>query len=138
MSLDRYARYWETLRPETIGELRALATPDLLFRDPFNELRGVEPVLALLEHMFASLDEPVFVVRRLAQDAEVGFIRWDFRCAVRRRTLTIEGVSEIQLAADGRVAAHLDHWDAASQVYTRIPLLGSVLQQIRKRLAIPR
>jgi limonene-1,2-epoxide hydrolase len=135
VTVERYARYWETLRPDAVGELRALATPDLLFRDPFNEIRGVERVIAMLEHMFASLAAPVFVVRRIARDGEVAFIRWDFTCTARGRALAIEGVSEIHLASDGRVAAHLDHWDAASQVYARIPLLGGVLQQLRKRLA---
>lgn len=137
MTLERYARYWETLQPATVGELRALATDDLLFRDPFNEVRGVERVMALLRHMFASLERPVFVVRHMAQAEAVGFIRWDFTCAARGRALAIEGVSEIHLAAEGRIAAHLDHWDAASQVYARIPLLGGVLQQVRKRLAMP-
>jgi hypothetical protein len=32
---------------------------------------------------------------------------------------------------------HLDHWDAAAQVYEQIPLLGSVLRVLRRKLSLP-
>ena len=48
MSIEAYARYWETLSPATTGDLRGLARPDLVFRDPFNEIRGVDAVVAML------------------------------------------------------------------------------------------
>lgn len=135
MSLEAYGRYWETLRPASVGELRALARADLLFRDPFQEIRGVDAVIAMLERMFRHTAEPRFTVTRVARDGEVGFIRWGFTCAVRGRPLAIEGVTEVVLAGDGRVAAHLDHWDAASQVYAHLPLIGPPIRWLARRIA---
>lgn len=137
MSLEAYARFWETLRPETTGALRDLAVPDLLFRDPFNEIRGVDRVVAMLDHMFAAIGQPIFVARHVVAGDGIGFIRWDFDCRVRGRELRIAGMTEIMLDQAGRVTSHIDHWDAAGQVYEKIPLLGGVLRQVRKRLAAP-
>ena len=135
MSIEAYARYWETLSPATTGDLRGLARPDLVFRDPFNEIRGVDAVVAMLERMFRDLGQPRFVVTRIASDGPVSFIRWDFTFELRGRPLRIEGVSEVEIDGEGKVARHIDHWDAAGQVYERIPLLGGLLRQVRKRIA---
>jgi hypothetical protein len=45
-------------------------------------------------------------------------------------------MTEVHFDQSGKVAAHLDHWDAASQLYEHVPLLGGVLRIIRRRLAL--
>jgi len=34
----------------------------------------------------------------------------------------------------GKVVEHIDYWDAAEQVYERLPLLGPILRRVRQRL----
>jgi hypothetical protein len=135
----RYGGFWSGLRPETTGRLLALARPDLLFRDPFNELRGAASVVAMLDHMFEQAQDVRFTVTATARAGEVAFYRWDFSCRLRRPSivLPITGVSEVHFDAAGLVTRHIDHWDAAAQVYERIPALGWVLRRIRGRLAFP-
>ena len=42
----------------------------------------------------------------------------------------------VWVAADGRVAYHRDYWDAAEEVYEKIPLLGGLLRWIKRRLQV--
>ena len=49
--------------------------------------------------------------------------------------LEIAGVSEVRFTPDGLVAEHVDHWDAAAQVYARLPGLGAALRFVRARLS---
>jgi hypothetical protein len=35
------------------------------------------------------------------------------------------------------IVLHRDFWDAAQQVYEKIPLLGSVVRMIRRKLSLP-
>lgn len=35
----------------------------------------------------------------------------------------------------GKVIEHIDYWDAGGQVYERLPLLGSILRQVRGSIA---
>ncbi len=133
-ALAAWGEAWERLTPETIPALLALADPAILFRDPFQEIRGREGLDRMLRHMFATVAEPRFTVTDRAEGAEAGYLRWVFTIAsgpVRR----IEGVSEIRFGASGLVAAHLDHWDSGSQVYARLPLLGAVIRAVSRRLA---
>ncbi|MEN2990129.1 nuclear transport factor 2 family protein [Tistrella sp. BH-R2-4] len=137
--LAAWCTFFETLSPATLDRIDALSVPDLRFVDPFNDVTGRERVRALLAHMFQTLDAPRFVVLHQACDGDIGLIRWRFtaRRSGQAAGFTIEGMSEVRLAGDGRVIAHIDHWDAAGQIYERVPVLGFVLRRIRARLAAP-
>jgi predicted ester cyclase len=135
-SLDAYIRFYETLTPQTLGALRSLVTAEVHFRDPFNDVQGVDAYERVLAKMFEDLDEPRFEVRHAALDGAIGFLKWRFVFRSKRgKERAIEGMSEIQFDADGRVARHIDYWDAAAQVYERLPVLGFILRRIRRRIA---
>ncbi len=61
---------------------------------------------------------------------------WRFEGLLRSKPWVFEGASVVTLATDGRVAEHIDHWDAASAFYERLPILGSLLGWIRGRITV--
>ena len=46
-------------------------------------------------------------------------------------------MSEIRFAPDGRVRAHIDHWDASREVYRKLPVLGWLIGLVAARLKVP-
>ena len=134
----RYAGYFANLTPDNVGDLRSIATGDILFKDPFNEITGVDRMIGLLSHMFETTHEPKFIIRDQAFGTNFSFISWDFTCSVNRLgPLKLVGASEIRFAEDWRASAHIDHWDAAHQLYEKLPLLGRCLKFCKGRLAYP-
>ncbi len=51
------------------------------------------------------------------------------------RAQQIHGGTLLTLAADGRIAAHRDYWDAAEGVYEKLPFVGALLRVIKRRMA---
>ncbi|MGB1106503.1 MAG: hypothetical protein ACPG36_08450, partial [Candidatus Puniceispirillaceae bacterium] len=47
-----------------------------------------------------------------------------------RTTLDFEGVSEVHVDEDELIAAHIDHWDSASQLLARLPVIGMLLRPV--------
>ena len=135
--LDAWADAWEGLTPEAVARLRELCAPDIRFVDPFNDLTGIGRLEALLLHMFQTLESPRFVVDDLAMGKDAGYLRWRFFATLRGRPIALEGMSEVRFDATGKVTLHRDHWDASTQVYGRIPVLGAAIRLIRKRLSAP-
>lgn len=136
---ERYQRYFEALSPATVGELRQLAAPDMRFVDPFNDVTGVDKVIAVLSAGFEDAEGLRFdFVDRAAGRPGVWYYRW--RCSFRPKRLTgewlIEGMSEVSFDAEGRVLEHLDHWDSGGQFYARIPVLGWLIGLVRRRLRV--
>lgn len=135
-TLQAYCRLFGRLAPDRIGELRALCTPDVRFVDPFQEITGIDRYTALYEHMFRTVEQPRFEVLDRSLGAELGSIRWHFSGRIRGRDVAIDGMSELRFdAATAQVREHIDHWDAAGQVYARLPLLGGVFRALRRLFA---
>jgi hypothetical protein len=45
----------------------------------------------------------------------------------------IRGGSHLRLASDGRVEDHRDYWDAAEELYQKLPVLGGLMRWLKKR-----
>lgn len=127
------------LRPDTVDRLREFYAPQAGFRDPFNEVRGVDAIVRIFEHMFEQLEAPRFVVLDRAVDGDVAWLTWnlEYRLRGRPRDRRIHGASRLRFDAAGRVAEHRDYWDAAEELYETLPLLGALLRRIRARLRAP-
>lgn len=133
-ALAAWGAAWEELRPATIERLLSLAAADIHFRDPFHDVRGREALRRILARMFERVPNPRFAVTDRAFGIEAGYIRWTFAWGEGEKGGRIEGLSEIHLGADGLVTAHLDHWDSASQLYARLPVLGGMMRLLARRV----
>ena len=138
-ALARIVAFFEHLAPSDVVLIGEIYAVDAYFRDPFNEVRGVAGIARVYAHMFEQLDDCRFVVTKTVADSDGAFLIWDFTFRVKRwrpgQVQAIHGVSHIKLAADGKVGYHRDYWDAAEELYAKLPVLGPVLRLLRRALA---
>ena len=134
---QRYAEiasWFERLQPEMLDSIADIYAPDAAFTDPFNDVRGVESVRLVYEHMFASLVAPRFKVSTMVVESDQAFMTWSFDFRLGAKPCSIVGCTHFRLDAAGRIILHRDYWDAAREVYEHVPLLGAVLRTLRRRL----
>jgi hypothetical protein len=132
-----YVAYWEGLSPETVARLDDLAVEGFRFVDPFQDITGRERAKRAFAATFDATDEPRFRVTDRATSGRTAYLRWTFtfRPKGRAAVWTIEGMSEVAFGADGRALSHIDHWDAGGQFYARLPVLGTLIRLVKRRLA---
>jgi len=138
-AVDRIVALFEGLTPADLQRLHAYYRPDAWFKDPFNEVRGLDGVQRIFAHMFEALEDPRFTITaRVVQGGEC-FLVWEFRFrfrGVRRgQEQLVRGGSHLKLADDGRIAWHRDYWDAAEEVYEKLPVLGTLMRWLKRRAA---
>ncbi len=127
---------FESLRPGDVARLAELYTEEARFKDPFNEVQGHAALRRVFEHMFATLEEPRFVVTEALVQGERCFLVWRFLFRFRRwsrEPQEVRGGSHLVFAPDGRIALHRDYWDAAEELYEKLPGLGAVMRWLRRR-----
>lgn len=140
--LQAYIRFYTTLSASTVDDLYELAMPDVHFRDPFNDVRSVELMIAIFKDLFAVAEEPRFVIRDSLGAAPHAMLRWDFTFRPRSKMIRtqelwrIEGMSDVRWNGTGRLIEHIDFWDSGSAFYEHIPLLGSLVRGVRRRLKV--
>lgn len=133
-ALARLASWFATLTPESLQDIAAYYSSDAYFRDPFNEVRQREHILHIFNDMFSTLENARFVILDQLSDGEQGFLTWRMEYRWRQRDMSITGSSHLRFDAHGLVCFHRDYWDAAEELYEKMPILGFVLRQIKKRV----
>ena len=139
MELDRLIAFYHGLTLESVRHLPEFYSADAYFKDPFNEVRGVEAIQRIFTHMFRQVETPHFVVTGRVADANGIVLVWEFRYVMRRwaqrEAQVIRGVTHLKFAVDGKVNYHRDYWDAAEELYMKLPAIGSLMRGLRKMLA---
>ena len=136
-SLNQLVTFFESIEAGNTARLSQVYTDDVFFKDPFNEVRGIAAVAGIFEHMFVQVDAPRFVVTGSVLQGDQAFLTWDFLFRMKRYSgveQCIRGATHLRFAADGRANFHRDYWDAAEELYEKLPLLGSFMRWL-KRLA---
>lgn len=134
--LERYRRVLETLTPETLDGLSDVVTPDVRFKDPFNDVRGADAMARVFRHMFDNVANIRFTVHHAMAAEDTALLAWRFEGILGGRPWRFDGTSMLRFAPDGRVCEHVDYWDAARDFYERIPVIGWLLACLRRRLAV--
>lgn len=133
--VTRVKRYFETLTPETLARIGEIYADDAWFKDPFNEVRGRVKIARIFARMFERLDAPRFVVHEAVAAGAQAFLTWDFVFRLRCTETTIRGATHLRFAPDGRIVYHRDYWDAAEELYEKLPALGTLLRLVKRRVA---
>ena len=116
--------------------LAALYAEQARFKDPFNEVQGVAAIQAIFAHMFVALNEPHFKVRDIIVQGDQCFLSWDFIFRFKRFSnalQTVRGSSHLKLDAQGRITVHRDYWDAAEELYEKLPVVASLMRWLKRR-----
>jgi len=139
-ALDTLCNYFEKLSADTLGELDAHYAADAWFKDPFHEVSGVESIRAILRHTFDKLPGARFRVTRRFPGADLNaVILWemDFVMPITRQPTTISGATHLTFDAAGKVTRHRDYWDAAEELYARLPVLKWLMRGLARQAAAP-
>lgn len=136
--VQRVIDFFEQLQAGDVQRMATLYVDDAFFKDPFNEVHTRQDIERIFGHMFTSLDSPRFQIRDAVAQGEQCFLTWDFRFRMKRFARDeqcIRGASQIHFAPDGRIARHRDWWDAAEELYEKLPVVGGLMRWLKRRAA---
>jgi hypothetical protein len=136
IALARLVRFFETISPESVRiELASVYAANARFKDPFNDVSGHAEIAAIFAHMFEQVEQPRFVVTGTVLQGAQAFLTWDFLFTMKRFSRTpqcIKGATHIVFGPDGAVTLHRDYWDAAEELYEKLPVLGAFMRWLKR------
>jgi steroid delta-isomerase len=135
-ALERVVQFFETLTVQSAQtELPQIYSEDASFKDPFNEVRGLSAITPLFTHMFVQVENPRFVITTRVLQGNQAFITWDFLFHMKRYARDeqcIRGATQLRFNDAGLVEIHRDFWDAAEELYEKLPVVGSLMRLLKK------
>ena len=132
----RLAHFFETLSPHSVAEVAQYYAADARFKDPFNDVRGTAAIGQIFAHMFSALEQPRFVVTGQVVQGLQCFMTWEFRFGFKRfqrGAQAVRGGSLLRFDAHGLIVEHRDYWDAAEELYEKLPWVGALMRWLKRR-----
>ena len=133
----RLVGFFENLTPQSVARMELYYDFDARFVDPFNDVQGLAAIERIFQHMFEALDEPRFVVTTRVLQEQQCFLTWDFHFRFKRfqkaTPQTIRGASHLVFSDAGLVTLHRDYWDAAQELYEKLPVVGGLMRWLKRR-----
>jgi len=133
--LPRVVEFFETLTLDAAQDMSGIYAADAFFKDPFNEVSGIAAIRGIFQHMYAQVDQPRFVVTTRMENGDEAFIAWNFLFRMKRFSTEeqcIRGATHLRFNADGLVNFHRDYWDAAEELYEKLPVLGGLMRLLKR------
>ncbi|MBD8166413.1 nuclear transport factor 2 family protein [Erwinia persicina] len=137
IALQQLVTFYKTLDSTRLTMLAEIYHPDVRLSDPVGEHQG----LAVVEQYFASLLKNMrycrFVVTLTREFDSDALLLWRMEYAHPSlqggADQTLEGSSYLQFR-EGKVVFQRDYYDMGAMLYEKLPLLGSVIGLVKKRL----
>lgn len=135
--IKRYVEFFESLNKNTsFNKYEEIFVNTVYFEDPFQKTKDLKSLYKIFMHMYETLHEAHFVVKEIALTNNIAYIQWVFRYK-RVKNQDFEsfiGVSRVTFEQTGKVVSHIDYWDSATNIYEKIPILGSLINFVKKRI----
>ena len=122
--VENYIDLFNNLTPDNIDKFDNLISEDIIFIDPFNNIKGTNAFKNIFYHMFKNVKEPKFFILNYSINKQRVFLKWKMTFFAFKSLQTIEGMSELLLNDDGKIALHTDYWDSLSGLFIKIPFIG--------------
>jgi hypothetical protein len=140
--LDALVQGFEQLQPDDIARMGDWYAPNARFKDPFKDVQGLAQIQSIFAHMFESLEQPRFVVTSRILQGKQCFLVWDFLFRFKTMQPDVEqcirGGSHLVMALNAnnewRIVVHRDYWDAAEELYEKLPWVGGLMRWLKRRV----
>ncbi len=129
--LDRLLQWYGALDRASLERIDEFYAAESLFKDPFNDIKGIRSIRRIFEHMFETTEDPRFVILESMGQGDQGFATWRFEFSLKGRAYTVLGATHFRFDAAGLVTEHRDYWDAAEELWQKLPLIGGPVKWLR-------
>lgn len=137
-AVDALVPFYEQLRPEDVTRFDQYYRHDARFRDPFNHVSSVDGIKRIFSHMFTQVNDPAFRITKVIVGQGDAILFWTFHFRFKsmgcKAAQSLEGVTHLVFDEQGLVTLHRDYWDAAEELYGRLPVIGSLMRGLQRMI----
>ena len=134
-TFDNYAKFLENLTVEDVPDLKKFVSVDVEFSDPFHHAKGLEDMSKIFIHLFNNVSNISFKTGPSAIKGSNVYFNWKLRGTLAGKPWDVEGVTLLTFNNKIEIIEHKEYWDAASQFYEKLPIIGPMLRYFRRRIS---
>jgi len=140
LAIENFKSFFSSFATDRIDRLLDKTyAGDIYFNDTLKTIRGIGDLSHYLKDSAAAVDDcRVEVLEVTRSENSEHYFRWKMKIRFKRfkkgqDTWTV-GMSHLRFNTDGLVVYHQDYWNATDGLFRHIPVLGSLINAVIKRL----
>nr|WP_285817717.1 nuclear transport factor 2 family protein [Echinimonas agarilytica] len=126
------------LNADNVEQLKQWYGVDATFVDPFHSVSGIDAIVHYFAAMYENVESIHFDYKWQMSNDDGTVIGWVMTFTHKKinggKPVSVDGVSHIRIE-QGKVIYHRDFFDGASMLYEQLPVLGSMIRFLKKRMA---
>ncbi|EHJ94102.1 nuclear transport factor 2 family protein [Vreelandella boliviensis] len=138
-ALEAFCTFFNKLDNTCTEKLYEVYTEDIVFSDPLHKIEGREALERYFSTMYENVEQCQFHYHTQQLQGQQAFVTWTMTFIHPRlaggKPVEVEGCSALTFADEGRVQRQRDYFDAGAMLYEQLPLMGSAIRWLKKRLA---
>ena len=136
--MESFLKMYQHLSKDNLHLLKDMYREDIEFVDPAHRICGIKALTGYFASLYGGIDSINFSFAEPMVRENSGYVRWEMRFSHKRiaggTLVTVEGATFVKIDDDGKVYFHRDYFDLGALVYEHVPLIGTLIKTIKKRL----
>ncbi|RUO36596.1 nuclear transport factor 2 family protein [Aliidiomarina sanyensis] len=137
--IAEFKTFYGDLTAQDLKSLSSIYHEEVTFIDPVMQVNGRESLQAYLEHGLSNAQSCQFVIHEEMIDAKQGFLVWQMRLQHEKLAggieIVVPGTTHVVFDEEtNSIRHHIDYYDLGAMIYEHIPVLGWVINKVRRRL----
>ena len=138
-SLNAFTTFLQKIDDEAYVKANAgeVYSPDAYLNDTLVTHHGVEQIKAYFLKTAETMTQYQVTVDDTVSSGNDNYVRWTMVFTAPKlnggKPVESVGMSHVRFNSAGQVIMHQDFWDSGTNIYGQIPVLGGVIESIRRR-----
>ena len=136
--MEKFLQTYTILNRSNLHLLSSIYTEDIIFIDPAHRIEGLPGLSAYFEALYQNINSIDFAFTDPLQVKDLAYVQWTMSFShpklKKGDVIKIPGMSFLKFHSSGKVTYHRDQFDLGSMLYEHLPVLGQVVNMVKRRL----
>jgi hypothetical protein len=137
--MENFLTTYQELTADNLHRLAEIYNEKIHFIDPAHEIHGLERLSSYFAGLYREVQSIGFRFNHPVKVDNEAYLQWLMSLQHRKlqggRTIFVPGASYLRFADNGKVDHHRDYFDLGAMLYEQLPLLGTVIRTLKRRLS---
>lgn len=133
--IDNFKKYFAEIDFSKEPLLREIYANNVVFKDPIHEIHGIEQLIDYFKKLNSNLIEGSFQFTSESIVGSKAYLTWEMHLDLKRPNKSVRASGISVLFFEKKITEQRDYFDAGELFYEQVPILGSIIKMLKKRIA---
>lgn len=133
--IEKFKNYFTLLDFNNDSILGEIYSNNVVFTDPIHEIYGIEELNKYFNKLNDNLIEGSFQFTDESTVDDKTYLSWEMNLKLKRPKKNVKTSGISVLTIEEKIISQRDYFDAGELFYENIPILGSIIRFLKKKMA---